>query len=89
MLILLCSQLFSDPFGDMSTHRCRKRIREAKRKARPELSTGDLWVQHDYANNFDLNVEVNDTLERIHVKNVSPRDFIDRCSTQFLYMNIQ
>ena len=63
----------------MSTHRCRKRIREAKRKARPELSSGELWVQKDYANNFDLDyTKVNDTLERIHVKDVSPQEFIER-----------
>ena len=62
----------------MSTHRSRKRIREAKRKARPELSSGDLWVQKGYATTFDLEYQVNDTLERIHVKDVPPQDFIDR-----------
>ena len=62
----------------MSTHRARKRIREAKRKARPELSTGELWLQKDFANTFDLNYKVNDTLERINVKDVSPDEFIER-----------
>ena len=66
----------------MSTHRSRKRIREAKRKARPELSNGDLWLQKDYANTFSLDWDCDDTLERIKVDDVSPEEFIDRL--QFL-----
>ena len=62
----------------MSTHRSRKRIREAKRKARPELSNGDLWVQKDFANTFNLDFKVDDTLERIRVQDVTPEEFIDR-----------
>ena len=63
----------------MSTHRCRKRIREAKKKARPELSTAQLWVDKDYAHTFDHDWrKVNDVLERIHVKEVSEKEFIDR-----------
>jgi len=62
-----------------STHRARKRIREAKRKARPELSTRELWVQHDYANTFDLSYDkVVDGLERISVHDVSVKEFVDR-----------
>ena len=53
----------------MSSHRARKRIREAKKKARPELSTRELWVEKDYVNTFNVDVErVNDNLERVHVK---------------------
>ena len=53
----------------MSSHRARKRIREAKKKARPELSTRELWVEKDYVNTFNVDVErVNDNLERINVK---------------------
>ena len=66
----------------MSTHRSRKRIREAKRKARPELSCGDLWVSKDYAKTFDLNVKVNDTLERINVTDVNTEEFIERYSNR-------
>jgi len=56
--------------------RARKRIRESKRKARPELSTRELWVQHDYANTFDVSLEsVNDTLPRVSVHKVSPVEF--------------
>jgi len=62
-----------------STHRARKRIREAKRKARPELATREMWVQHDYNNTFDLSWEqVEDGLERINVHEVSPKEFIQR-----------
>ena len=63
----------------MSTHRARKRIREAKRKARPELATSDMWVAKDFLNNFDLSYEkVNDTLERINQDEVSEDEFIKR-----------
>jgi len=74
----------------MSTHRSRKRIREAKRKARPELSSGDLWVQKDFANTFDLDyTKVNDTVERIHVKDVSPQQFIERYEVPYKEVVIQ
>ena len=62
----------------MSTHRARKRIREAKRKARPELASSDMWVAKDYKNTFDLSYKVNDTLERIHNDDVSEEEFIRR-----------
>ena len=62
----------------MSTHRARKRIREAKRKARPELASSDMWVAKDYKNTFDLSYKVNDTLERIHNDEVSEEEFIRR-----------
>merc|ERR1712241_765907 len=57
----------------------RKRIREAKKKARPELGTSESWVEHGYAKHFDVSYDhVNDTVERIHVKDVSPDEFIRR-----------
>lgn len=62
-----------------STHRARKRIREAKRKARPELSTRDLWIQNDYEKTFDLSWnKIEDGLERINVHEVSEAEFIKR-----------
>ena len=51
----------------MSTHRARKRIREAKRKARPELATSDMWVAKDFLNKFDLNYAKVDDTVRIKV----------------------
>jgi len=63
----------------MSTHRSRKRIREAKRKARPELSSQELWVQHNLARTYDLSWENRrDDIERISEHEVSPQEFIDR-----------
>ena len=63
----------------MSTHRARKRIREAKRKARPELATSDMWVAKDFLSRFDLTYDkVNDTLERIDQDDVSEQEFIRR-----------
>jgi len=61
------------------SHKARKRIREAKKKARPELSTRELWIERRHAVNFDLTWEkVNDQLERIHTSQVSPEEFIQR-----------
>jgi len=61
------------------SHKARKRIREAKKKARPELSTRELWIERRHAVNFDLTWEkVNDQLERIHTSQVSPQEFIQR-----------
>ena len=69
----------------MSTHRARKRIREAKRKARPELATSDMWVAKDFLNNFDLSYEkVNDTLERINEDEVSEDEFIRRFTFEMI-----
>ena len=72
--------MFADPrLERMSTHRAKKRIREAKRKARPELASSDMWVLKDYKNTFDLSYnKVNDTLERIHDSEVSEEEFIRR-----------
>lgn len=70
----------------MSTHRARKRIREAKRKARPELATSDMWVAKDFLNKFDLNyAKVDDTLERIDQDEVSEDEFIKRFIHQYFH----
>ena len=76
----------------MSTHRARKRIREAKRKARPELATSDMWSAKDYRHSFDLSFDkVNDTLERINQDQVSEEEFIRRyclsCSVSSITKN--
>lgn len=63
----------------MSTHRSRKRIRDAKRKARPELSSRDLWVGKGYAKTFDCSWEnIKDGIERINESEVTPQQFIER-----------
>ena len=59
--------------------RARRRIRNAKNKARPELKTKEMWYEKKYYENFDLRWEqVNDTIERIDVHSVSPKEFIER-----------
>lgn len=60
------------------SHRTRKRVREVKRKARPELADKAAWVQLEYHRKFDKFREFEDNVERIHVKDVSPQEFIDR-----------
>ena len=61
------------------TQRARKRIREAKKKARPELRTKASWSEKNYHLNFDLDWRsVNDTMERIHVDKVDTEEFISR-----------
>ena len=43
------------------------------------LYSRELWVQNDYARTFDLSWEkVKDEIERIHVADVSPKEFIRR-----------
>jgi len=74
----------------MSTHRARKRIREAKRKARPELATSDMWVAKDFMSNFDLSYQkVNDTLERIDQNEVSEEEFVRRFELPYLPVAIK
>lgn len=74
----------------MSTHRARKRIREAKRKARPELATSDMWSAKDYRHSFDLSFDkVNDTLERINQDQVSEEEFIRRFELPYLPVAIE
>ncbi|KAK8386147.1 hypothetical protein O3P69_010696 [Scylla paramamosain] len=61
-------------------HRCRKRVRDAKKKARPELCVEKgVWTKLDYKNKFDCSIDkVKDTAERIHVDEVSVEEFIER-----------
>ncbi|KAG8240335.1 hypothetical protein J437_LFUL000810 [Ladona fulva] len=59
-------------------HRARKRIREIKRKARPELNDKGAWVELGYANQFDLFSVVHDNVERIHVDKCSHEEFIEK-----------
>lgn len=59
-------------------HRARKRIREVKRKARPELSEKGAWVHLGYASQFDPFKIVNDNVDRIDGNKVSPDEFIEK-----------
>nr|CAG4637803.1 EOG090X06UY [Chydorus sphaericus] len=57
--------------------RAKKRIREAKKKARPELSTSALWVEQGYCKNFIPYTNFTDNVERISVSTTSPQEFIE------------
>nr|ALS04439.1 bifunctional aminoacyl-tRNA synthetase [Acartia pacifica] len=73
----------------MSTHRSRKRIREAKRKARPELSSQDHWIQYRLSETFDLSWDsVNDTVDRIHAADVSAEEFIEKYERPYKVVSI-
>ncbi|PVD33307.1 hypothetical protein C0Q70_04560 [Pomacea canaliculata] len=61
-------------------HRLRKRVREAKSKARPELSSEKHgWHCLNYAETFDLSLSsFRDNVERIDVSKVSTEEFVTR-----------
>lgn len=61
-------------------HRCRKRVREAKKKARPELCIEKgTWTKLDYKNNFDCSLKgAKDEGERVHTNDISVEEFIER-----------
>lgn len=60
--------------------RTRKRVREAKLKARPELSSDpDGWYKNAYHENFDLsNALVKDNVERLDVRNTTIEEFQEK-----------
>lgn len=64
-------------------HRARKRIREVKRKARPELNDKGDWNQLNYVENFTPFLEVKDDCERIDVKECSPQQFIEKYESPY------
>ncbi|KAK3602615.1 hypothetical protein CHS0354_034198 [Potamilus streckersoni] len=66
-------------------HRTRKRIKEAKCKARPELcSDKDGWYKNNYAETLDLSKEtIHDNVERIDVRKVLPEEFIEQYESRY------
>ncbi|XP_065336247.1 bifunctional arginine demethylase and lysyl-hydroxylase JMJD6 [Cloeon dipterum] len=59
-------------------HRTKKRVKEVKKKARPELNHKSLWSEQGYAKCFGPFKEVSDNVDRIHCKDYSPQEFIDK-----------
>ncbi|KRT81159.1 hypothetical protein AMK59_5274 [Oryctes borbonicus] len=57
-------------------HRAKKRIKEVKKKARPELNTKELWVHQHYSNDFERFWEFTDNCDRISESECTTRDFI-------------
>ncbi|CAG9759281.1 unnamed protein product [Ceutorhynchus assimilis] len=57
-------------------YRARKRIKEVKRKARPELSTKESWYQQNYANNFEHFHNFSDNCDRINQSKAPPEQFV-------------
>uniref|UniRef100_T1IR31 JmjC domain-containing protein n=1 Tax=Strigamia maritima TaxID=126957 RepID=T1IR31_STRMM len=59
-------------------HRVKKRIKEAKRRSRPELNEKHAWIKLDYASTFDLSFNtVKDNVQRIHATHMSVEEFVE------------
>ncbi|CAH1244856.1 bifunctional arginine demethylase and lysyl-hydroxylase JMJD6-like [Branchiostoma lanceolatum] len=60
-------------------HRSRKRIREAKKAARPELRGSREWSSENLYETFDLSHEtVNENVERVDVRSLTAEEFVER-----------
>ena len=63
----------------MSSHKSRKRIRAAKKAARPELKGEDGWCEHNYHKWFDTSLStVKDNVERIDYLTTTCEEFIEK-----------
>ncbi|XP_022115711.2 bifunctional arginine demethylase and lysyl-hydroxylase PSR [Pieris rapae] len=60
------------------SHKAKKRIKEVKRKARPELVDKHQWTALKYASNFEEFLKCNDTVDRIDASITSPQLFIEK-----------
>nr|CAG4638472.1 EOG090X06UY [Cyclestheria hislopi] len=63
--------------------RAKKRIREAKKKARPELNSSASWTEQNYHKNFQNFLDFKDNVERIHVDEVSCEEFIEKFESKY------
>ncbi|XP_045774329.1 bifunctional arginine demethylase and lysyl-hydroxylase PSR [Maniola jurtina] len=60
------------------SHKAKKRIKEIKRKARPELADKHQWTALKYASNFEEFLKCKDNVDRINVNEFSPEEFIEK-----------
>ncbi|XP_053621506.1 bifunctional arginine demethylase and lysyl-hydroxylase PSR [Plodia interpunctella] len=60
------------------SHKAKKRIKEVKRKARPELVDKHQWTALGYAGNFEEFLKCDDNVDRISENVVSPDEFIEK-----------
>uniref|UniRef100_T1GBL6 JmjC domain-containing protein n=1 Tax=Megaselia scalaris TaxID=36166 RepID=T1GBL6_MEGSC len=69
--------------------RSRKRVREVKRKARPELGTKESWSALKYAERFEAYKQFTDNVERIRESEVDCQTFIEKFEKPYLPVVIQ
>lgn len=69
--------------------RSRKRLREVKRKARPELGDREAWTALQYFDRFDQFKKFTDNAERIHVNDVDCQEFIRKYEKPYLPVVIE
>lgn len=64
--------------------RSRKRLREVKRKARPELNDKESWTALRYADRFEQFTQFTDNVDRIDANCVDCQTFIERYEKPYL-----
>ncbi|CAG9805786.1 unnamed protein product [Chironomus riparius] len=66
------------------SHRAKKRIKEVKKKARPELASTYMWTELEYAKNFEPYLQFEDNCPRIHAPDVNCDEFIEQFEAPYI-----